>query len=565
MDADAHSPEWSLLPHDPRTFFGLADGFDRKDLKRAYNQLIRQFKPEKFPQEFQRIRAAYELLDNHLRYGATMSTLGTAQQYTWQTDETDTTSARGRSGASPGASPSSSPATGASDAAAAVLPLQVRLRKEPLPDLYRELAAKQYKLPYDFYALAVMSDIVQRKDGLQFVRWLLQGLAEHRRDQALLSLLYEYLRGPVPIEAAAGLLTAVSKTVRTDAFFALTEGLWRRLLRERPFAEFAATLRACESNLRDVAIDGRLAFTVELLKAAIWVADREWIDGAFALIEENFERIPPQVQYDLDVLDMLKKYVAGRPAMGTALPLRRRIDDALRAYFSGDEATRDRSVLECAVEISQRPEKLLEAFPMDSEEDYSNFYVLWTIVTGDVGERYAPEAPATDVKAWISRGRALYEGIEQQVKSSGIYKRLGLATAAYWIGVCALYAIVALLTLALGGLVASFVASDSKAITGLIAIVFFSIGAFAAAWVHLWYINPRWSTYRQRQQKACYTAVSRGELAAFLQRSRFTREELKELLFSADIRNLSLAQTTADHFQRDYGLAIYAMAMRFQI
>ena len=563
MDADAHSPEWSLLPHDPQAFFGLADGFDRKDLKRAYNGLIRQFKPEKFPQEFQRIRAAYELLDNHLRYGATLSTLSTAQQYTWQTDEAAAKSTRGRSGAGAGAAPS--PAAGASDAAAAVLPLQVRLRKEPLPDLYRELAAKQHKLPYDFYALAVMSDIVQRKDGLQFVRWLLQGLGEHRRDQALLSLLYEYLRGPVPIEAAAGLLTAVSKAVRTDAFFALTESLWRRLLRERPFAEFKATLRACESNLRDVAIDGRLAFTVELLKAAIWVADREWIDEAFALIEGNFERIPPQVQNDLDILDMLKKYVAGRPVLATALPLRRKIDDALRAYFSGEEATRDRGVLECAVEVAQNPEKLLEAFPMDSVEDYSNFYLLWTIVTGDVGERYAPETRAADVSTWMSRGRALYEGIEQRVKASGVYKRLGLATAAYWIGVCGLYAIVAWLTLALGGLVASLVASDSKVITGLIAIVFFSVGAFAAAWVHLWYINPKWSTYRQRQRTACYSAVSRGELAAFLQRSRFTREELKELMFSADIRNLSLAQSTADNFQQDYGLAIYAMALRFQI
>jgi hypothetical protein len=565
MDADAHSPEWTLLPHDPRAFFGLADGFDRKDLKRAYNHLIRQFKPEKFPQEFQRIRAAYELLDNHLRYGSMLSTAEMAEQYTWQTDESAAKSARGRNGAGAGASSPTSPATGASDAAAAVLPLQVRLRKEPLPDLYRELAAKQHKLPYDFYALAVMSDIVQRKDGLQFVRWLLQGLAEHRRDQALLSLLYEYLRGPVPIEAAAGLLTAVSKTVRTDAFFALTEGLWRRLLRERPFAEFAATLRACESNLRDVAIDGRLAFTVELLKAAIWVADREWIDGAFALIEENFERIPPQVQYDLDVLDMLKKYVAGRPAMGTALPLRRRIDDALRAYFSGDEATRDRSVLECAVEISQRPEKLLEAFPMDSEEDYSNFYVLWTIVTGDVGERYAPEAPATDVKAWISRGRALYEGIEQSVKGSALYRKSAGAKFGYWAGMSVLYLLAGTVGVFVGILLLVVSGAGPRDWNAAVPLIAVATAMAVLGCAHYWWLAPRWKAYCRLQERRWYADISRGELVAFLQRSRFTREELKELMFSADIRNLSLAQTTANYFQQDYGLAIYAMALRFQI
>src|SRR6185436_13154599 len=62
-------PDWSLLPHDPVRFFGLAEGFDRRELKRSYNQLIRRFKPEKHPQEFQRIRAAYEQLDSGIRYG----------------------------------------------------------------------------------------------------------------------------------------------------------------------------------------------------------------------------------------------------------------------------------------------------------------------------------------------------------------------------------------------------------------------------------------------------------------------------------------------------------------
>ena len=62
-------PAWHHLPHDPRSFFDLAEGFDRRDLKRAYGKLIRQFKPETHPQEFQRIRAAYEQLENAERYG----------------------------------------------------------------------------------------------------------------------------------------------------------------------------------------------------------------------------------------------------------------------------------------------------------------------------------------------------------------------------------------------------------------------------------------------------------------------------------------------------------------
>ncbi|HVW00330.1 MAG TPA: J domain-containing protein, partial [Planctomycetaceae bacterium] len=66
-------PDWSLLPHDPEKFFGLDEFYDRRDLKRAYNQYLKRFKPEKHPEEFQRLRAAYEGLEQRLRYGAGMS------------------------------------------------------------------------------------------------------------------------------------------------------------------------------------------------------------------------------------------------------------------------------------------------------------------------------------------------------------------------------------------------------------------------------------------------------------------------------------------------------------
>ena len=61
-------PLWELLPHAPERFFGLSGDFDLRDLKRSYNRMIRQFKPEKFPEEFQRIRGAYESLSDALRY-----------------------------------------------------------------------------------------------------------------------------------------------------------------------------------------------------------------------------------------------------------------------------------------------------------------------------------------------------------------------------------------------------------------------------------------------------------------------------------------------------------------
>ena len=60
-------PDWTALPENPWRFFGLPADFDRIGLRRKYSALIRRFKPEKYPDEFQRIRAAFEDIDQQLR------------------------------------------------------------------------------------------------------------------------------------------------------------------------------------------------------------------------------------------------------------------------------------------------------------------------------------------------------------------------------------------------------------------------------------------------------------------------------------------------------------------
>ena len=66
---DGFEVDFGLLPRWPMAFFGLEAGFDKKALKRSYNRLIRRFKPEHRPTEFQLIRAGYESLDEALRSG----------------------------------------------------------------------------------------------------------------------------------------------------------------------------------------------------------------------------------------------------------------------------------------------------------------------------------------------------------------------------------------------------------------------------------------------------------------------------------------------------------------
>lgn len=57
----------------PLKFFELEENFSKKDLKRSYTRKIKLYKPEKFPEEFKKIRSAYEELERMLDYNHTVS------------------------------------------------------------------------------------------------------------------------------------------------------------------------------------------------------------------------------------------------------------------------------------------------------------------------------------------------------------------------------------------------------------------------------------------------------------------------------------------------------------
>jgi hypothetical protein len=62
MDEPALPDDPRDWPTDPFTLLGVARGIGETDLKRAYTRLIRKYKPEHAPEEFRRIREAYEAI-----------------------------------------------------------------------------------------------------------------------------------------------------------------------------------------------------------------------------------------------------------------------------------------------------------------------------------------------------------------------------------------------------------------------------------------------------------------------------------------------------------------------
>lgn len=413
--ADSNNePDWSLLPHDPARFFGLDAGFDRRDLKRCYNQLIRRFKPERFPQEFQRIRAAYEHLEEAIRYGQSTDAMEpVGESFEWLAQ------APGRPSAHSFSTSPTSPTP--------VVPLHELIKTGSVSKVYRELQDRLDKTPYDFYALAVMSDVVDRqKNGRQFAEWILKGLAAFPGEIGLSRLLHAYFRSPIERGHCAALLLACSKIVPEGMFFPLTESLWRALLRGQDFSDFRDTLRQCEANLKGVHIDNRLAFYMQILKPAVWVADPEWISEAYGFIEENHDRIPSYLDYDLEILARLREYIRHRDVFASGNALHRQFDKALRDYFSEEQLAGDRSVIECQIVASQDKEGLAAAFSNFGNAGYSAFFAVWNWVSYDVGERHVetPDQPP-DANIWFSRTQTLVTQIKTQTDNS----RLGVTWA----------------------------------------------------------------------------------------------------------------------------------------
>ena len=62
MSADTNTGRVAIVTADPYRALGIERAATEAEIKRAYFQLVRQFPPEREPEKFQEIRAAYELL-----------------------------------------------------------------------------------------------------------------------------------------------------------------------------------------------------------------------------------------------------------------------------------------------------------------------------------------------------------------------------------------------------------------------------------------------------------------------------------------------------------------------
>ena len=83
MSGDHLPDDIRRWPRDPYQVLGVASPCDPREARKAYTRLIRRFKPEQFPDHFQRIREAYDALKRDAQYFGFISREEPAETPDW--------------------------------------------------------------------------------------------------------------------------------------------------------------------------------------------------------------------------------------------------------------------------------------------------------------------------------------------------------------------------------------------------------------------------------------------------------------------------------------------------
>ncbi len=524
-------PNWDLLPDDPVGFFGLSASYEHTELKRAYTRLIRVFKPERHPDLFQRIREAYDVLDERLRYGGT----GAVQGIAW-------------SEKSERAPRDDEPSRGSIDALAL-------LREQGAAGTGVALRQAGQLDGQNWCRLALVEDALDH-DQLKFCETLIKGTVETGGAPEVVHLLQRALHEKLGAKEKAKLLKMMlvlvigaSAPLTGDGYWFLTESLWVDLALRAKFAGFASLLEQCSREVGEGGWSGRLVLLTALVRKAAFRADDEWLKAAADELGAAYHSLPAWEQASLDLTDWFLMYRGQRGAFVAKSEFRAMIDSALVSMAECDEVEADRRFLEAQVACLDSRAELFAAFPPDSESEVVVGLLHW--YAQEVAARRGADELALDPD-WV------------RDQCDGFTSRLVRRTRRSWLGFLRRFVLrtflisTALLLLGAWGATMAVAGTEEPIwyliptlITGLVLL------GFARGW--FWVANERIELpFVRRFHKRLW----RDMTADFLAETHVPLDVLARVVeeHAAEQPELNYCPLT---LAQDEGLQLYAMALRF--
>lgn len=341
MTSPEPQPDWSLLPHQPVQFFGLAPGFDRRALKRAYHQLLHRFKPEKHPAEFQRIRKAYEDLDRRLSQAAAglepvvrpFSVID--PQSPAPTENAVQSPAKGPPTDAVDTGHGNSTPANAAATAAPVVPLLERIETLTLEELLEDFENHPPRTPREELARLLLRDMRQRGDESAFLEQLLAARVRFPHDATLERLLADFLVSPEAARQSGPLLRILFARWPFPSVWSLSKPLFRALSSQVEPVEFQKTLRECERLSSAHRWAERFDFDLFLCRLRVLSDDPQTTNVRLAQLD-RIQNLDSEEETQLSLLLVLLRklldYRQQRAAFLNGDPVRQRCDEVLRAW-----------------------------------------------------------------------------------------------------------------------------------------------------------------------------------------------------------------------------------------
>ncbi|PNY37109.1 hypothetical protein C2E31_09730, partial [Rhodopirellula baltica] len=364
-----------LLPSDPEQFFALQTGnYDRRELKRSYGKAIRQFKPDEHPAEFQLIRQAYERLERALRYQADNDRSEQANS-AWQRLPTIPPSANS-------AEPASTFPNLKHDSYESQSIEQLAIANPN--EAFAQLRRQPSRTPQEYYLTAVLTDFSHSDQRHPFLMELLDGLAIHSNDPGLMSLTLEYVRNEISDDELIDAICLIAERNRTPLCYALTETLWTRLVRQRPFESWSKELDSFESKLRQTSPRTRACFSIRLLHSAIWNAPRQWTHDRLTQIESNSAHLDEASQYELEFLEAIGQILEHTSPETESNAVRRHLLTLIKSHCEANEGEAIGVVVPIIAELVRDPTTFRDAFPMNHDPSIEGWVTAVQILVNEL-------------------------------------------------------------------------------------------------------------------------------------------------------------------------------------
>jgi hypothetical protein len=564
--SEPSDPRWDLLPHDPGGFFELSGSFDRKTLKQRYTDLIRRFKPEKHPSEFQRIRTAFEALDAELRYGQEERTGQAAFHYQWPDGEPTTKLPEIRASDADTRPSREQPVHRETNQA---LSLVKRLEGEEPSQLYVELERRESKSANDYYALAVLADVGEPREQLGFLQWILEGVTAFPQEPGLSALLYELLRQSDFGDENPKVLLAISRLFPSDQFYYYTESLWGRLIKRDSADRFAAALEDCEANLRDHRIGAKVTFYVRILRAALWCMNGPWIERSLAFLKENQDQISGELENEMELSLQLDRYRRSADLFIDGSPQREKIDRCIREFCTVDEQEAGERLVRTQLELAADSHALLGAVPFD-EADYSAAYAALRWIAHATNVRLGIDwAPPDHATLWDATIRFMRE-VDSLDDPNPWQRHDSLKAVFELVAICFLATIVLIPAMLISITVAVWL-QFKPGISEAIFIVMAILGVIATVILFIAVVRKRtnrWSARRrERIARRKYQRYWRYQALRFVQKTQYPLEDVRNTITTVVQQDPGVFRASSwlpGFMARDFGLTFYALAHLYE-